>query len=48
MTPAQQTSDPALVLEEARRELARLPGLLEALVGDLDAGMTVWIEALGQ
>ncbi|HXJ77852.1 MAG TPA: DinB family protein [Candidatus Methylomirabilis sp.] len=36
MTPAQQTSDPALVLEEARRELARLPGLLEALVGDLD------------
>ena len=29
-------NDPASVLEEARRELARLPNLLEGMVGDLD------------
>jgi len=29
-------NDPASVLDEARRELARLPNLLEGMVGDLD------------
>src|SRR5207249_11931563 len=35
-SPEAPLNDPASVLEEARRELARLPNLLEGMVGDLD------------